>query len=192
MKKGKAAWLLRTIFGTALRGEESSFLYTTIPVRLHRDVPLRQTRLLLLKAAFRSPRSGNSRNRLDVPSSPRSVRPITTLTEIATRLCSRKRTQWKLMSVRLRLPIHLSATAKSYFRLDLGRFDFAAGRFFSTFAGRIARVAAYPARSKARHMYQLATVRYGRHRSPNARSSFGLGMCFLPYVTDHPFFTPRS
>ena len=58
--------------------------------------------------------------------------------------------------------------------------------------GRILLVKAYPAFSKARHMYQLATVRYGRQRSPNFSNSLGVGMCFFPYATDHPFFTPRS
>src|SRR5579885_3039651 len=71
----------------------------------------------------------------------------------------------------------------------------AAALFFLGFLGgfgRILFVVAYPARSKARHMYHDATVRYGRQRSPNANNSFGLGMCFFPYATDQPFFTPKS
>src|SRR6266700_6094587 len=56
----------------------------------------------------------------------------------------------------------------------------ASSRGFLTRAGRILRKAAWSARWQARHIYQLATVRYGRQRSPNARSSLGVGMCFLP------------
>ena len=39
---------------------------------------------------------------------------------------------------------------------------------------------ALPARSQARHKYQLATERYGRHRSPCARIADGLGISSCP------------
>lgn len=38
----------------------------------------------------------------------------------------------------------------------------------------------YRARSTARQRYQLAVVRWGRHRSPMAASSFGLGISDRP------------
>jgi hypothetical protein len=50
--------------------------------------------------------------------------------------------------------------------------------------------ASLPANPTARHIYQLATVRHGRQRSPNFSSSFGLGMRRLRYVSANPFCTP--
>src|SRR5262249_55453463 len=64
------------------------------------------------------------------------------------------------------------AAAESFFALDLRR--------PLGLNGRILLVTAWPARSNARHIYQLAMVRYGRQRSPKASSCLGVGMCFLP------------
>src|ERR1700678_599598 len=106
-------------FARAQKAEPSHSSFITTRVRHRRDVPHPQILRRRHKAAWHLQRSGNSRNRLVVRSSPRNALLTTTPTAIATRRFFKARMRSKWTSARQRQQIHLRAAVNFYLCLVL-------------------------------------------------------------------------